>query len=584
MREVDRQSRCRAFAVGLIGLLSLCVPALAQSLASADASLPVFSKVSGQVVAVGVTFAFDVEVYASPSSQEAAAGLERALMAVSYPVEAAGFERVREESTVSGFRRDGSHPFVLVRRFILRAQRSGTHSLPAFRFRYDGQWYGTAAREILAYAVTPGFKEGRTAVFPIMAERGRGAWRRPGYVRVGSAFLIAPDAVVTSLHVIMDARRVWMTLPDGRRFRVRKAWAIDPIRDVALLYVDPRAFAGVPPLELAPERGGVPPEAGHNEAEAVAFTYGWPGGVQRSTAGRRFHGVILQPGETLWITANPVRPGDSGGPLLDGHGRVLGAVSAGTVGGDQPETLHQEVCIAVDVRPALAQKLLMEKPRSLHAMMRAPAFDTHPYVQALRLTTMLSMGYRIPELQTSLAYLDAAMEEQAYSARLHFLRGVIYQLLGTRRTAAAAYRASLDAFAGNFLSAYMLAQHHLQQKEYARAEQLFRHTLQYEPYAYFAAYGLARTLMGRLRYEEAAALLRTVVAHDPAFAPAFYDLALCVLALGDAPRARQLVAKLEGLSPARARQLRYVLGKPLLQPRILHELPLASIPILPPEG
>ncbi len=571
--------------MGLAGLMCLCLPVAAQPQAStgAGASVQVFSKVSRVVVAVGVTFALEVEVYASPASMEAAASIERAFMGAPYHAEAEGFELIREESTASGFRQDVDQPLVLVRRFMLRLGRAGLHQVPSFRFTVGGRAYATPERQVTGYAVEPGFMEAGKAIMPIVAERGHMAWKQPGFMRVGSAFLIAPDALVTSLHVILDARRVWVTLPGGKRLSVRKAWAVDPERDIALLYVDPKAVAraGLVALSLAPEAGAVTTAAKPDGEDAVAFTYGWPGGTQRSTAGLRYHGMTLQPGETLWMSANPVRPGDSGGPLLDRQGRVLGAVSAGTIGGDRPDVLRQEVCIAVDVRPVLAQKLLMPRPRSLRALMRARGFDTHPHVHALRLTTMLSAGRRHVGYKSTLDQLDAALEDSQDNARLHFLHGVIYQMLGTRHRAADAYRTSLEVFEGNFLSAYMLAQHHLRRKEYREAEDLFRRTIRYAPYTYFATYGLARTLMGRLRYEEAIPLLEVVIAYDPTFAPAYYDLAFSALALGGEPRARQLLFKLENLSPLRARQLDRVLRHPLFQPRVLEELPRASISLLP---
>ncbi len=69
-----------------------------------------------------------------------------------------------------------------------------------------------------------------------------------------------------------------------------------------------------------------------------------------------------------------------------------------------------------------------------------------------------------------------------------------------------------------------------------------------------------------------------VIAHDSSYAPAYYNLALCALTRDDEPRARHLLAKLDGLSPARARQLRRVLREPLFRPCALRELPQASIP------
>ena len=245
--------------MGLAGLICLGLPMAVQAQALADPSLQVFSKVSRVVVAVGVTFVLEVEVYASPASREAAVGIERIFMGTAYNAEAEGFELVREESTASGFQEGAERPLVMVRRFTLRTHRSGRHRLPPFRFQVDGRVYATPERQVTGYTVDPGFMEAGKAVLPIVAERNRMAWQQPGFLRVGSAFLIAPDALVTSLHVIMDARRIWVRLPGGKRLSLRKAWAIDPVRDVAVLYVDPEtvAEAGLVPLRLAPDADAV---------------------------------------------------------------------------------------------------------------------------------------------------------------------------------------------------------------------------------------------------------------------------------------------------------------------------------------
>jgi predicted Zn-dependent protease len=112
---------------------------------------------------------------------------------------------------------------------------------------------------------------------------------------------------------------------------------------------------------------------------------------------------------------------------------------------------------------------------------------------------------------------------------------------------------------------------------YEAAQHLFERTRQYQPYLHLATYGLAQTLIRQRRYAEAVPYLHAVVGHDPAYAPAFYDLAIAALAMDDEPRALQLKAKLGALSPVTVRRLERVIREPVLRPRVVHPLPLATI-------
>ncbi|MFQ5569090.1 MAG: trypsin-like peptidase domain-containing protein [Rhodothermales bacterium] len=575
----------RGWGILLAGLLCMAAQAVAQprSPSAGDASVQVFSKVDRSVVAAGVTFVYEVEVYASPESFVEAVRVEHAFMAAQLAIEDNTLELI-SDGTV-GLRREGgaTGPFVLRRRVLLRARAPGRYRIPSFKLHLDGRTYTSLTHQVTAYEVEPDFFEAGAAVLPIAAELKEARKRRTRTERVGSAFLITPDALVTSLHVILDARRVRVTLPNGKTVTTGKAWVVDPVRDVAILHMNPHvvAEAGLTPLELAPMTGDVTTSALEDDDNSVVFTYGWPSGVQRSTAGLRYQGLTLQPGETLWISTNPVRPGDSGGPLLDRKGRVLGVISSGTARDQHRHTLREEISVALDIRPALGQKLRVRRPRSLRALMRDPSFQEHPHVQALRLTTLLSTGGRLPDVETSLAQLDKSVALGTDDARLYFLQGVVYQLLGTGSRAVASYRASLEAYDGHFISSYMLALYYLRSGNYREAERFFRHTLRFGPYDHFATFGLAETLMKRLQYAEAVPLLHAVIAYDPTYVPALYSLALCALALDDEPRARQILVKLEGLSPVSAWRLRRIMRRPVLRPRVLRELPRVPISFLP---
>lgn len=150
----------------------------------------------------------------------------------------------------------------------------------------------------------------------------------------GSGVTLEDATVVTNAHVVAGAERVEVRLPDGS---VRRATVVvlDPVRDLAVLRVEDHPQR---PLVLADPRIG---------AEAIVI--GHPGGqddarvapvriARRLDAlGRDVYGV--GPAERrLLLLAAELRPGDSGGPVVDADGAVVGIVFA--ISPDDPTTAY----------------------------------------------------------------------------------------------------------------------------------------------------------------------------------------------------------------------------------------------------
>ena len=144
---------------------------------------------------------------------------------------------------------------------------------------------------------------------------------------VGSGVVInlAGD-MLTSLHVVADATSIDVTFADGSRSPA-EIIARDPGNDIAVLR------AAQPPPEIVPATLGDP---GGVREGSQAFAVGSPFGLAQSmSAGvisgldRSFRledsGVVLD--GLIQIDA-AVNPGNSGGPLLDREGHVIGIVTA----------------------------------------------------------------------------------------------------------------------------------------------------------------------------------------------------------------------------------------------------------------
>lgn len=137
-----------------------------------------------------------------------------------------------------------------------------------------------------------------------------------GCVGIGGGVAVGPDTVLTAAHVVEESRVVGVRDADGTA-RGAAVIATDTSRDLALLHVDPH---GLPYVSV-------------RNAEAVigeeAHVVGSPGGTRRIS-----HGIVTdvldleRDGVTEVQTNADIDQGNSGGPLLDANGQLLGIVVA----------------------------------------------------------------------------------------------------------------------------------------------------------------------------------------------------------------------------------------------------------------
>jgi tetratricopeptide (TPR) repeat protein len=287
--------------------------------------------------------------------------------------------------------------------------------------------------------------------------------------------------------------------------------------------------------------------------------------------------------ERIWISNNAVRPGDSGGPLLNRNGEVVGVISLGTVAAGEPDVLNEDVCIANDPRPAIGQMNLALGARSLRSVFKQEGFRERPYVQAFRLLTMVSYRRRFdPAVHDALSSFESATRDREADPNIHFMRGILHRMMGRRAEANRSFEHVVELFEDYFPATYMLGLDRLQEEDYHGASAYFGKTHRAEPYRHLAAYGLARSLIGLHRYEEALTLLEGVLVHNPHFAPAVFDLAICHLALGNDMPLALLSARLGRTGSRWQADLERIIANPIWHPRRLEELPRGALIHLQP--
>jgi S1-C subfamily serine protease len=140
----------------------------------------------------------------------------------------------------------------------------------------------------------------------------------------GSGFEYAPEHVMTNAHVVAGTDRVGVQV-DGQTVAARVV-LFDPKRDVAVLYV--------PGLD-APTMAFAPAPAERSEAAVVL---GFPEDQGYTSRSARIRSRIEVDGNDIYGQSHVrreiysvravVRSGNSGGPLVDSNGKVLGVVFA----------------------------------------------------------------------------------------------------------------------------------------------------------------------------------------------------------------------------------------------------------------
>jgi S1-C subfamily serine protease len=140
----------------------------------------------------------------------------------------------------------------------------------------------------------------------------------------GSGVLITPDGyALTNDHVVGVAERLQVALPDGRNLGARLVGR-DPGTDLALLQVE---GAALPFARLETERPVHPGQLAIAIGNPLGFDSTVTAGIVSAT-GRSLRGIHGRVIDSVIQHTAPLNPGNSGGPLLDSTGAVIGVNTA----------------------------------------------------------------------------------------------------------------------------------------------------------------------------------------------------------------------------------------------------------------
>ena len=155
----------------------------------------------------------------------------------------------------------------------------------------------------------------------------------PTVRQTGTGFFISNDIIVTNYHVVAEFKILTATMGD-KKIPVTLVMK-DPVNDLALLKI--QVTSSLPADKMATGQiQGIPLSIGDvrniRDGEGV-FTIGYPLSSDLGQRSRISEGIInssvgMHDDPRMIQISVPIQPGNSGGPLFNKHGEVIGIVTS----------------------------------------------------------------------------------------------------------------------------------------------------------------------------------------------------------------------------------------------------------------
>lgn len=348
----------------------------------------------------------------------------------------------------------------------------------------------------------------------------------------GTGFCVAPDEVVTNLHVIEGATAAAVRFADGRDRVVEAVIGEDMEADLVLLRLQPDPATAT---ALVLHEGEVP-------VGMPVHIVGSPDGVaQTRIAGRVASRVLTFDvlDEAVMLSAT-VAPGMSGSPVLSETGAVVGIVSRGTnvEGQSYMVPAHR------------LRQLARFDPMAIAAWSQWKARQPS---HAGRLSFGLAaLAFESGDYEAAIAHLERAIREglpPAGHATAWYVMGDAHTNLGRDVDAIDAYQRAIGLRPRHALSHGALALALRRRNRDAEAIQAYDRALQLMPTMARFHVGRGWTLLRVKGPPEAEAAFRLGVRLDPESVAGWTGLATARLAQGDAAAARDHAARATQLGP-----------------------------------
>jgi serine protease Do len=198
----------------------------------------------------------------------------------------------------------------------------------------------------------------------------------------GTGFALSSNGyVVTNYHVIKGADSLYVQNSEGEAFKAKMIY-IDPAYDLAVLQIVDPAFEGLAALPYTFKKSA-------SDVGEDVFTIGFPRDDQVYGKGYVSSKNGFAGDTVAYQVSIPVNPGNSGGPLLDNRGNVIGIINGKQTQVDGAAFAIKSTYIlkSIDAIPqdSLDEKLVLSKKNSLSGLSRKDQFKKlEPFIYMVK--------------------------------------------------------------------------------------------------------------------------------------------------------------------------------------------------------
>ena len=198
----------------------------------------------------------------------------------------------------------------------------------------------------------------------------------------GTGFALSSNGyVVTNYHVVQGADSVYVQNSDGEAFKAKMIY-IDPAYDLAVLQIIDPAFKDLDVLPYSFKKSA-------SDVGEDVFTIGFPRDDQVYGKGyvSAKNGYA---GDTVaYQVSIPVNPGNSGGPLLDNRGNVIGIINGKQTMVDGAAFAIKSTYLLKSIeaipQDSLDKKLILSKRNTLSGLSRKDQFKKlEPFIYMVK--------------------------------------------------------------------------------------------------------------------------------------------------------------------------------------------------------
>jgi serine protease Do len=198
----------------------------------------------------------------------------------------------------------------------------------------------------------------------------------------GTGFALSSNGyVVTNYHVVQGADSVYVQNSDGEAFKAKMIY-IDPAYDLAVLQIIDPAFKDLDVLPYSFKKSA-------SDVGEDVFTIGFPRDDQVYGKGYVSSKNGYAGDTVAYQVSIPVNPGNSGGPLLDNRGNVIGIINGKQTMVDGAAFAIKSTYIlkSIDAIPqdSLDEKLTLSKRNNLSGLSRKEQFKKlEPFIYMVK--------------------------------------------------------------------------------------------------------------------------------------------------------------------------------------------------------